>query len=295
MKDYLVKALAFDGTIRAYAVRSTETVSEVQRRHSMWPTATAALGRSMTATVMMGAMSKGEDKLTIKIDGKGPIGSMVIDANAHGEVRGYASNPQTHFDLNEIGKLDVKRAVGTEGMLSVVKDLGLRDFFTGQVPIVSGEIAEDFTEYFVVSEQVPSAVGLGVLVNPDNTVKASGGFIIQVMPGASEETIVQLEERIANVEPISSLINRGLTPEEILYEVLGSENVEILDQIDVSFECNCSKDRFGNAIIGLGEQEIREMIDEDGKAEAHCHFCMETYVYPKEELEGFIDEIQSRS
>ena len=295
MKDYLVKALAFDGTIRAYAVRSTETVSEVQRRHSMWPTATAALGRSMTATVMMGAMSKGEDKLTIKIDGNGPIGSMVIDANAHGEVRGYASNPQTHFDLNEMGKLDVKRAVGTEGMLSVVKDLGLRDFFTGQVPIVSGEIAEDFTEYFVVSEQVPSAVGLGVLVNPDNTVKASGGFIIQVMPGASEETVVQLEERIANVEPISSLINRGLTPEEILYEVLGSENVEILDQIDVSFECNCSKDRFGNAIIGLGVQEIREMIDEDGKAEAHCHFCMETYVYPKEELEGFIDEIQSRS
>jgi len=295
MKDYLVKALAFEGTIRAYAVRSTETVSEVQRRHGMWPTATAALGRSMTAAVMMGAMSKGEDKLTIKIDGKGPIGSMIIDANARGEVRGYASNPQTHFDLNEKGKLDVKRAVGTEGMLSVIKDLGLRDFFTGQVPIVSGEIAEDFTEYFVVSEQVPSAVGLGVLVNPDNTVKASGGFIIQVMPGATEETIVKLEERIANVEPISSLIDRGLTPEKILYEVLGSENVEILDQMDVSFACNCSKDRFGNAIIGLGEQEIREMIDEDGKAEAHCHFCMETYVYPKEELEGFIHEIQSKA
>ena len=295
MKDYLVKALAFEGTIRAYAVRSTETVSEVQNRHGMWPTATAALGRSMTAAVMMGAMSKGEDKLTIKIEGKGPIGSMIIDANARGEVRGYASNPQTHFDLNEKGKLDVKRAVGTEGMLSVVKDLGLRDFFTGQVPIVSGEIAEDFTEYFVVSEQVPSAVGLGVLVNPDNTVKASGGFIIQVMPGATEETIVKLEERIANVEPISSLIDRGLTPEGILSEVLGSGNVEILDRMDVSFECNCSKDRFGNAIIGLGEREIREMIDEDGKAEAHCHFCMETYVYPKEELEGFIDEIQSKS
>lgn len=295
MKDYLVKALAFEGTIRAYAVRSTETVSEVQHRHGMWPTATAALGRSMTAAVMMGAMSKGEDKLTIKIEGKGPIGSMIIDANARGEVRGYASNPQTHFDLNEKGKLDVKRAVGTEGMLSVVKDLGLRDFFTGQVPIVSGEIAEDFTEYFVVSEQVPSAVGLGVLVNPDNTVKASGGFIIQVMPGATEETIVKLEERIANVEPISSLIDRGLTPEGILSEVLGSGNVEILDRMDVSFECNCSKDRFGNAIIGLGEREIREMIDEDGKAEAHCHFCMETYVYPKEELEGFIDEIQSKS
>ncbi|AMQ08305.1 MULTISPECIES: Hsp33 family molecular chaperone HslO [Sporosarcina] len=295
MNDYLVRALAFDGTIRAYAARSTETVSEVQRRHLMWPTATAALGRSMTAAVMMGAMSKGDDKLTIKVDGNGPIGSMVIDANAHGEVRGYASNPQTHFDLNEQGKLDVRRAVGTDGMLSVVKDLGLRDFFTGQVPIVSGEIAEDFTEYFVVSEQVPSAVGLGVLVNPDNTVKAAGGFIVQVMPGATEETIVALEERIANVEPISTLIARGLTPEEILGEVLGAANVEILDRMDVSFACNCSRERFGNAIIGLGEREIRDMIEEDGQAEAHCHFCMETYVYPKEVLEGFIDEIQSEA
>lgn len=295
MNDYLVKALAFDGTIRAYAVRSTETVGEVQRRHAMWPTATAALGRSMTAAVMMGALLSGDDKITIKIDGGGPIGSMIIDANAHGEVRGYAMHPQTHFGLNEKGKLDVKRAVGTDGLLSVVKDLGLRDYFTGQVPIVSGEIAEDFTEYFVVSEQVPSAVGLGVLVNPDNTTKAAGGFIIQVMPGATDETISKLEERIANVEPISKLIDRGLTPEEILGEVLGKENVEILDQMDVTFSCNCSKERFGNAIIGLGEKEILEMIAEDGKAEAHCHFCLETYIYPKEELEGFIHEIRSES
>lgn len=295
MKDYLVKALAFEGTIRAYAVRSTETVAEVQRRHGMWPTATAALGRSMTAAVMMGAMVKGEDKLTIKIDGGGPIGSMIIDTNAHGEVRGYASNPQTHFDLNDQGKLDVRRAVGTDGLLTIVKDLGLRDFFTGQVPIVSGEIAEDFTEYFVVSEQVPSAVGLGVLVNPDNTAKAAGGFIIQVMPGATDETIEKLEERIANVEPISKLIDRGLTPEEILGEVLGAENVDILDRMDVAFTCNCSSERFGNAIIGLGAQEIQDMIDEDGKAEAHCHFCLETYVYPKEVLEGFIHEIRSES
>ncbi|CAM3256499.1 Hsp33 family molecular chaperone HslO [Filibacter tadaridae] len=295
MSDYLVKALAFDGTIRAYAARSTETVNEVQRRHGMWPTATAALGRAMTATVMMGAMVKGKDKLTVKVEGGGPIGSMIIDANAHGEVRGYVSNPQTHFDLNEVGKLDVKRAVGTTGMLTVVKDLGLREFFTGQTPLVSGEIAEDFTEYFVVSEQVPSAVGLGVLVNPDNSVKAAGGFIIQVMPGASEETISKLEKSIANVEPISKLIARGLTPEEILYEVLGSENVKILEQMAVSFSCNCSKERFGNAIIGLGEKEIQEMIDEEGKAEANCHFCLETYVYPKEELEGFIHEIRSES
>lgn len=295
MKDYLVKALAYDGTIRAYGVRSTETVAEVQGRHAMWPTATAALGRAMTAAVMMGAMVKGEDKLTIKIEGNGPIGSMIIDANAHGEVRGYVTNPQTHFDLNAQGKLDVKRAVGTDGLLTVVKDLGLRDFFTGQVPIVSGEVAEDFTQYFAVSEQVPSAVGLGVLVNPDNTVKASGGFIIQVMPGATDETISKLEERIATVEPISKLIDRGLTPEEILGEVLGADNVDILDRMDVAFSCNCSKERFGNAIVGLGEQQIQEMIEEDGKAEAHCHFCLETYVYPREELEGFINEIRSES
>jgi len=295
MKDYLIKALAFEGTIRAYAVDSTNAVGEAQKKHHVWPTATAALGRTMTAGLMMGAMLKGDDKLTVKIEGNGPAGPIVIDADAHGDVRGYITNPHTHFDLNEQGKLDVRRAVGTEGMLTVVKDLGLRDFFTGQVPIVSGEIAEDFTQYFVVSEQVPSAVALGVLVNPDNTVKAAGGFIIQVMPGATEETISLLEERLANVEPISRMIDRGLTPEEVLAEVLGKDNVEILEKMDVAFRCNCSKERFGNAIIGLGEQEIREMIDEDGQAEAQCHFCLEKYLFTKEELEGFIDEIRSRS
>lgn len=295
MSDYLLKALAFDGTIRAYAVDSTETVAEAQKRHNVWPTAAAALGRTMTAGLMMGVMMKGNDKLTVKVEGNGPAGPIVVDANARGEVRGYITYPQTHFDLNEKGKLDVRRAVGTDGMITVVKDLGLRDYFTGQVPIVSGEIAEDFTQYFVVSEQVPSAVALGVLVNPDNTIKAAGGFIIQVMPGATEETISQLEEKLAVIEPISSMINRGLTPEQVLEEVLGAGNVEVLEKMDVSFQCNCSKERFGNAIIGLGEQEIREMIDEDGQAEAECHFCNERYLFPKEELEGFIDEIRSNS
>ncbi|WP_339252505.1 Hsp33 family molecular chaperone HslO [Sporosarcina sp. FSL W8-0480] len=295
MNDYLIKALAFEGTIRAYAVNSTNVVAEGQKRHQVWPTATAALGRTMTAGLMMGAMLKGNDKLTVKVEGNGPAGPIVVDANAHGEVRGYITHPQTHFELNENGKLDVRRVVGTEGMLTVVKDLGLRDFFTGQVPIVSGEIAEDFTQYFVVSEQVPSAVALGVLVNPDNTVKAAGGFIIQVMPGATDETITQLEKKLANIEPISRMIDRGLTPEEILNEVLGADQVEVLEKMDVAFKCNCSRERFGNAIIGLGEQEIREMIDEDGQAEAECHFCLEKYVYSKEELEGFIDEIRSQS
>jgi molecular chaperone Hsp33 len=293
MNDYLVRALAYEGSIRAFAVRTTEIVGEAQRRHQTWPTASAALGRTMTAAVMMGAMFKGEDKLTIKVEGNGPIGPMIVDSNAKGEVRGYVMNPQTHFDLNEVGKLDVRRAVGTEGTLTIVKDLGLRDFFTGQVPIVSGEIGEDFTYYFAVSEQVPSSVGLGVLVNPDNTILAAGGFIIQLMPGTDDETITILEERLNNMEPVSKMIEKGLTPEELLFEILGKDNVQILDSTPVSFECNCSKERFGSAIISLGEKEIRNMIEEDGGAEAHCHFCMENYQYSVEELESFIDEINA--
>lgn len=295
MNDYLIKALAFDSTIRAYAVTTTEAVGEMQRRHYSWPTATAAIGRTMSATVMMGAMMKGEEKLTVKVDGNGPLGAIVTDADAKGHIRGYALNPQTHFDLNEHGKLDVRRAVGTEGMLTVVKDLGLRDMFTGQTPIVSGEVAEDFTQYFVVSEQVPSAVALGVLVNPDNTVKASGGFILQVMPGASDETITELEQRISQMEPISKMIDRGLTPEEVLEEVLGKGNVRVVDQMEVNFDCNCSKERFGTAIKSLGEEEILTMMSEDGQAEAECHFCLEKYVYSKEELKDFVDEIRSGS
>lgn len=295
MNDYLIKALAFDSTIRAYAVTTTEAVGEMQRRHYSWPTATAAIGRTMSATVMMGAMMKGEEKLTVKVDGHGPLGAIVTDADAKGHIRGYALNPQTHFDLNEHGKLDVRRAVGTEGMLTVVKDLGLRDMFTGQTPIVSGEVAEDFTQYFVVSEQVPSAVALGVLVNPDNTVKASGGFILQVMPGASDETITELEQRISQMGPISKMIDRGLTPEEVLEEVLGKENVRVVDQMEVNFDCNCSKERFGTAIKSLGEEEILTMMSEDGQAEAECHFCLEKYVYSKEELKDFVDEIRSGS
>lgn len=292
MRDYLVRGLGFNGNVRAFAARTTNTVGEAQRRHNTWPTATAALGRSMTASVMMGAMLKGEDKITVKIEGNGPIGPMLIDANAKGEVRGYVTNPQVHFDLNSVGKLDVRRAVGTEGTITVVKDLGMRDMFSGQTPIVSGEIAEDFTYYFAVSEQVPSSVGLGVLVNPDNTVLAAGGFILQLMPGCDEETITEIEQHLSTIEPVSKMIEKGLTPEQILEVVLGKENVQILDSIDVEFKCQCSKERFGAAIISLGAQEIQEMIDEDGQAEAQCHFCLEKYHFDKQELEGFIDEIK---
>ena len=293
MKDYLVRAIAFDGQVRAFATNTTETVAEAQRRHNTWPVVSAALGRSMTASVMMGAMLKGDDKITVKIQGNGPIGPMVIDADAKGDVRGFVTNPQVHFDLNEHGKLDVRAGVGTEGTLTIVKDLGMRDMFSGQTPIVSGEIAEDFTYYFASSEQVPSSVGLGVLVNPDNTILAAGGFIIQLMPGCDDETIDEIEKRLSSIEPVSKMIEKGYTPEQILEAVLGAGNVQVLSELPVQFQCQCSKERFGAAIIGLGVGEIQEMIDEDGGAQAQCHFCLETYEFNKEELKGFINEIQS--
>ncbi|MFD1736920.1 Hsp33 family molecular chaperone HslO [Bacillus salitolerans] len=290
MSDYLVRALAYDGQVRAFAVRSTETVSEAQKKHDTWPTASAALGRAMSAGVMMGAMLKGNDKLTIKIAGGGPIGTIIVDSDGKGHVRGYVTNPHVHFDLNKFGKLDVARAVGTDGMLTVVKDLGLRDHFTGQVPIVSGELGEDFTYYFASSEQIPSSVGVGVLVNPDNSILAAGGFIIQLLPGTNNKTIEAIEKRLSTIEPISKLIQKGLSPEEILVEVLGDNGVKILDKMSINFHCHCSKERIENAIQSLGREEIEDMIEKEGMAEAQCHFCNETYHLSKEELTSLLPE-----
>lgn len=285
MKDYLVKATTYNGMVRAYAATSTNTVEEARRRQDTWATASAALGRTVTITVMMGAMMKGDDSLTVKVEGGGPIGAIVADGNPQGKVRGYVSNPHVDFDLNVKGKLDVARAVGTEGNLSVVKDLGLKDYFTGQVPIVSGEIGEDFTYYFSNSEQIPSAVGAGVLVNPDHTISASGGFIIQVMPGADEEIITRLEEKIQTFPAISKLIREGNSPQQILERLFGDEEVKIHDHLPITFECRCSKDRIKQAILGLGGEEIQQMIDEDYGAEATCHFCNEVYKFSEQELE----------
>ncbi|RHW38376.1 Hsp33 family molecular chaperone HslO [Lysinibacillus yapensis] len=293
MSDYLVRAVGFNGQVRAFAARTTETVAEAQKRHYTWPVVSAALGRSMTAAVMMGAMLKGEDKITVKVEGNGPIGAMLIDADAKGNVRGFVTNGQVHFDLNEHGKLDVRAGVGTEGFLSVVKDLGMKEMFSSQVPIVSGEIAEDFTYYFATSEQVPSSVGLGVLVNPDNTILAAGGFIIQLMPGCEEETITALEKHLATIEPVSKMIEKGLTPEEILEAVLGQEgDVQILSKMPVQFHCSCSKERYSRALMGLGVQELEEMIEEEGHIETQCHFCLKTYDFSKEELQGLVNEIK---
>lgn len=290
MKDYLIKATAYDGMIRAYAIRSTHTVEEARRRQDTWATASAALGRTMTITTMMGAMLKGDQTLTAKVEGNGPIGVIVADSNAQGDIRGYVTNPHVDFDLNKQGKLDVARAVGVQGNLSIVKDLGLRDHFTGQVPLVTGEISEDFTYYYAHSEQTPSAVGAGVLVNPDHTILAAGGFIVQVMPEADDHIITQLEKHIETFPAISSLIEQGYTPEEVLQQLFKDATVNIHEQLPIQFRCKCSKERIERAIRGLGNDEIEQMIEQDGGAEATCHFCNETYHFTEGDLKKMLTE-----
>ncbi|MFC0559607.1 Hsp33 family molecular chaperone HslO [Halalkalibacter alkalisediminis] len=290
MEDYLVKATAFEGKVRAYSLVATNMVNEAVKRQGTWPTASAALGRAMMAGTMMAMMLKGDSKLTVKIEGQGPIGAIIVDANTKGETRGYVSNPQVHFDLNSQGKLDVARAVGTSGYLSVVKDLGMKENFTGSVPLVSGELGEDFTYYFASSEQTPSSVGVGVLVNPDNSILAAGGFIIQLMPGADDAVIDEIEKRLSTIPPISKLVEAGMPPEEMLQALLGDDNVKFLDKLPVNFSCRCSKERIENAIISLGKKEIQAMIDEDGGAETTCSFCNEQYNLTAKELEGLLEQ-----
>lgn len=288
MNDKLIRGLGINDEVRIFALDTTETINEAVKRHGAYPTAAAALGRAMTATVVLGAMLKGEEKVTVTIEGGGPIGAIVTDANAKGEVRGYLKNPQVHFELNEHGKLDVRRAVGTNGFLRVAKDIGLKDNFVGNVEIVSGELGEDFSYYFYSSEQVPSIVALGVLVNTDNTIKAAGGLIIQVLPNATDETIDYLTEAAGKMTPISKLIDEGLTPEEIVDAAIGADNWRKLDEMPVEFNCTCSKERFLNAMASLEKDDIKEMIEEDGGAEATCNFCRNTIWIEKEELEALL-------
>ncbi|WP_144616354.1 redox-regulated molecular chaperone HslO [Bacillus cereus] len=291
MKDYLVKALAFDGEVRAYSVRTTNTVSEAQRRHDTWRTASAALGRSLTAGTMMGAMLKGDQKLTIKVEGNGPIGPILVDAHANGDVRGYVTNPHVDFEGTEQGKLRVYQAVGTEGFVTVIKDIGMREPFVGQSPIVSGELGEDFTYYFAVSEQTPSSVGVGVLVNGDDSILAAGGFILQIMPGAQEETISFIEDRLQKIPPVSTLIEQGLSPEELLYAVLGEDKVKVLETMDVQFNCTCSRERIESVLISLGKTELEQVREEEEETEVHCHFCNERYKFSKEDITNLIENL----
>lgn len=291
MSDYLVKALAYEGFVRAYAVNATETIAEAQRRHDTWNTSSAALGRTMIGALMLGATLKGEDKMTVKIEGNGPAGAIVVDSNGKGEVKGYIKNPHISLPLNEVGKIDVRGAVGTEGMFTVIKDLGLKEPFSGQTPIVSGEIGEDFTYYLAVSEQIPSAVGVSVLVDTDDSIKTAGGFMIQIMPGASDEIIDQIEARLKETARISTLLDEGQTPEEILQKLLATDDVEFLETMSVQFKCDCSKEKFASAIITLGSEQIQELIDQDHGAEAVCAFCNNKYEYSEADLYELKHEI----
>lgn len=284
MNDYLVKAMAYGGFVRAYAINATDTVSQAQKRHDTWNTASAALGRSLIGGLLLGSTVKGEDTITVRVEGDGPGGTIIVTSNGRGEVKGYIQNPYVSLPLNEQGKIDVRGAVGTKGMLSVTKDLGLKEPFSGQVPIVSGELGADFTYYLAVSEQVPSSVGVSVLVDTDDSIKTAGGFMLQMMPGASEEVATALEERLQYLPNISTMLDEGKTPEEILDFIFADESVVVLDKIPVQFKCDCSKERFAAGLISLGAQEIQNIIDEDHGAEAVCSFCGNKYYFTDKEL-----------
>lgn len=287
-KDRLIRGTAMNSRVRAFGVLTTELVEELRQRHDTWPTATAALGRTLTAGAMMGAMLKGNEKLNIQVKGEGPIGHIVVDANSKGEVRGYVTNPHIHLPSNSKGKLDVAGAVGTTGFLHVIKDLGLKEPYSGSVPIVSGELAEDFTYYFAVSEQTPSAVGLGVLVDTDNSVIVAGGFIIQLLPGLTDDEITMIEQAVGNMPPVTTLLEQGLELEEMLRRLL--PDVEILEEMPIHFQCQCSHERVERTLVSLGQEELSHLIEQDGQAEVVCHFCNEKYAYNKDQLQSLLEQ-----
>lgn len=287
-EDYIVRATAADSQIRAFAITSRALVEEARRRHNTSPVVTAALGRLLSGGVMMGIMMKGEeDLLTIQIKGRGPLKGMTVTADSRGNVKGYPEVPDVILPANEKGKLDVAGAVGP-GIMNVIKDMGLKEPYVGQTVLQTSEIAEDLTYYFAASEQVPSAVGLGVLMEKDNTVKQAGGFIIQLMPFTEERVIARLEEKVAQVQSVTDLLEQGNTPEQLLEQLLGEFGVEVSERIPVRFSCNCSKERVTKAIISIGVTDIQEMIDEAKPVELHCHFCNTSYTFTPEELKEII-------
>lgn len=287
MKDYIVRATAADGQIRAFAASTKEVVETARKDHNTSPVATAALGRLLTAGAMMGSMMKNDtDILTLQIRGDGPIGGLTVTADSKANVKGYVLNPDVMLPPKN-GKLDVGGAVGI-GLLQVIKDMGLKEPYCGQTILVSSEIAEDLTYYFANSEQVPSSVGLGVLMEKDNTVRRAGGFIIQLMPFANEEIIAKLEENLKNVTSVTALLDKGYTPEQILEELLGNLGLEITDTMDTKFYCNCSKERVERAVASVGRKEIQDMINEGKDIEVKCHFCNTAYTYTVEDLKKII-------
>ncbi len=288
MTDYIIRASAADNQIRAFAATTRELVEHARDIHGTSPVATAALGRLLTGGAIMGTMMKGDkDIITLQIKGDGPIEGITVTADSKGTVKGYVYNPEVLIHANDKGKLDVSGAIGA-GMLSVIKDMGLKEPYVGQTHLVSGEIAEDLTYYFAASEQVPSVVALGVLMNKDNTVRRAGGFIIQLLPFADESIISKLEEKISHIDSITKLLDKDMTPEMILEDILGEFGLEIMDKVSTAFECNCSKDRVEKAIVSIGSKDIQEMIDDNEPIEVNCHFCNTQYHFSVEDLKDII-------
>lgn len=291
MKDYIIRGINKDKTIRLFVANSTNLVEKARRIHNTSPTATAALGRALTGAAIMGITMKGEkDSLTFKIKGDGPIGDIVTVANSKGEVKGYVDNPYADIPSKPDGKLNVGGLVGKNGQLVVIRDLGLREPYIGMANLVSGEIAEDLVNYFYVSEQQPSAINLGVLVDKDISVKAAGGYMLQLLPDVAEEDIDRIEEILSKAKPISTLIDEGLTPEEVMEELFGEFEMEILEKKFVSFKCNCKREKIESMLQSLGKEEIEDMIKKDGKAEVICHFCNSKYLFTEEDLHKLIND-----
>ncbi|MCM1388607.1 MAG: Hsp33 family molecular chaperone HslO [Bacillus sp. (in: Bacteria)] len=287
-EDYLVRATAADAQIRAFAVTTKNLVEEARSRHNLSPVVTAALGRLMSGACCMGSMLKGEkDILTLQISGDGPVGGLTVTADANGNVKGYAVSPQAIRPPNAQRKLDVGGVIGN-GYLTVIKDMGMKDPYSSQIALQTGEIGDDLTYYFAVSEQVPSCVALGVLMERSNTVKQAGGFIIQLMPFAGEEIITKLEEKLAAVKSVTTLLEEGNSPEEILALLLGDMGLEITDRTPLQFRCNCSKERVEKVLFSLGKKELQDMIAENKDVTLHCHFCNTDYVFAVDELKKLV-------
>lgn len=288
MNDYIIRATAANDQIRAFAAVTTEMVETAREHHNTSPVATAALGRLLTAGAMMGSMMKGEkDVLTLQIKAGGPLQGITVTADSKGNVKGYVGNPDVCIPANSKGKLDVAGAVGP-GFLTVIKDMGLKEPYSGQVMLQTCEIAEDLTYYFATSEQVPSAVGLGVLMNKNNTVRQAGGFIVQLMPFAEEEVISRLEQNVQKINSVTNLLEEGHTPESLLEKVLEGFDVQINEKMDTRFRCNCSKERVAKALISIGRKELNEMIQEGKPIEMNCHFCNTNYNFTVEELKEIL-------
>ena len=288
MGDYIVRATAANNQIRAFAATTKELVETARAAHNTSPVATAALGRLLTAGSMMGVMMKGEkDILTLQIKAGGPLEGITVTADSKGNVKGYVGNPNVILHANDKGKLDVAGAVGV-GFMNVIKDMGMKEPYVGQTVLQTSEIAEDLTYYFATSEQVPSSVGLGVLMEKDNTVKQAGGFIIQLMPFTDDEVINKLEENLKKVTSVTSLLEEGHTPESLLKLILDGFDVEIMETVTTQFHCNCSKERVEKALISVGKKEIKEMIDDGKEIELNCHFCNKNYIFTVDELKSIL-------